>query len=48
MEKKAPDAVEMAAQANEKREKAEKTAQGWIKRYYLISFIKIGDFDSAK
>ena len=31
MEKKASNAVEMAAQKNEKREKIEKTAQGWIK-----------------
>ena len=28
MEEKAADALEMAAQANEEREKAEKTAQG--------------------
>ncbi len=33
MEEKAADALEMAAQANEKREKTEKTAQGWIKKY---------------
>ena len=31
MEKKAADALEVAAQANEKREKAEKTAQGKVK-----------------
>ncbi len=36
MEKKAPDALEMAAQANEEREKAEKAAQGWVKRFNLI------------
>ena len=31
MEKKATNEMEMAAQENEKREKTEKTAQGWVK-----------------
>ena len=30
MEEEAANEMEMAAQANEKREKTEKTAQGWI------------------
>lgn len=36
MEEKAADEMEMAAEANEEREKAEKTAQGWIKLNSLI------------
>ena len=35
MEKKATNEMEMAAQENEKREKAEKTAQGWVKKVFL-------------
>jgi len=31
MEKKEANEMEMAAQANEEREKIEKTAQGWVK-----------------
>ena len=30
MEEEKTDAMEMAAQANEEREKAEKAAQGWV------------------
>ena len=33
MEEKAANALEMAAKANEEREKAEKTAQGGIKKF---------------
>ena len=50
MEKKAPDALEMAAQKDEEREKAEKAAQGWVNNslielekfiyYYIITTIK--------
>ena len=36
MEKKAPNEMEMAAQENEEREKAEKAAQGWVS---IISFV---------
>ena len=36
MEKKTADEMEMAAQANEERKKAEKTAQGGIKNLQLI------------
>ena len=36
MEKKAADEMEMAAQANEEREKIKKTAQGWIKIILII------------
>ena len=41
MEEKAADALEMAAQANEERKKAEKTAQGWIKKVFCIYFFII-------
>jgi len=37
MEKKAANEMEMAAQENEKREKIEKTAQGWVKILLLNS-----------
>ena len=36
MEKKAADEMEMAAQANEKRETLEKTAQGQVKKILII------------
>ena len=36
MEKKAANAMEMAAQENEKREKVKETAQGWIKSYFFL------------
>ena len=35
MEKKAPNEMEMAAQENEEREKAEKAAQGWVRALNL-------------
>ena len=35
MEKKEANALEMAAKANEKREKVKKTTQGWIKIGFL-------------
>ena len=41
MEKKASNAVEMAAQKNEKREKIEKTAQGWVKINFLCDYYDI-------
>ena len=41
MEEKATDEMEMAAQANEERKKVEKTAQGWIKRYFVLIFFII-------
>ena len=39
MEEKKANEMEVAAQENEEREKAEKAAQGWIrigKNYYII------------
>ena len=36
MEEKAADALEMAAKENEKREKAEKPAQGEVKKLSLL------------
>ena len=33
MEKKTADALEMAAKANEEREKIKKAAQGYVKRF---------------
>ena len=35
MEKKEADEMEMAAQANEKREKIEEAAQVWVKEVFL-------------
>ena len=35
MEKEATNAVEVAAQKNQKREKIEEAAQGWIKSLFL-------------
>ncbi|MBS3105065.1 hypothetical protein J4234_02315 [Candidatus Woesearchaeota archaeon] len=39
MEKKEANAMEMAAQANEKREKTEEAAQVWVKINIFLDFI---------
>jgi len=39
MEEKEADALEMAAQENEERKKAEKTAQGWVKINIFLDYL---------